>query len=412
MTIRNRIQELRNVRAGDLQADPRNWRVHPKAQRDALSTMLSSIGYADALIARETPTGLVLIDGHLRADIDAEQVVPVLVTDLNEQEAGQLLATLDPLAAMAEADDKALSDLLSSLDVNDEIEKLLAGLHELPEFKEEPLGDPDAVVEPPAEATSKRGDVWLLGKHRLMCGDSTDADDVARLLDGAKPRLMVTDPPYGVNYDADWRNRDVGLGGFKGVIGARGVYPSNTGKVANDDKLDWGAAFNLSPSAVVYTWAASLYTGQTFVVLEAIGFEIRAQLIWRKQAISISRGHYHWQHEPCWYAVRKGQTAKWIGGRKQSTIWDIANLNPMGRSRDEVDKASGHSTQKPVECMERPIRNHEGDVYDPFVGSGTTIIAAERQSRTCYAMELEPRYVDAAVARWEAYTGRKAELAQ
>ena len=198
MTIRNRIQELRNVRAGDLQADPRNWRVHPKAQRDALATMLTSIGYADALIARETPTGLVLIDGHLRADIDAEQVVPVLVTDLDEQEAGQLLATLDPLAAMAEADDKALSDLLSSLDVNDEIEKLLAGLHELPEFKEEPIGDPDAVVEPPAEPTSKRGDVWRLGKHRLMCGDSTDADDVARLLDGATPRLMVTDPPYGV----------------------------------------------------------------------------------------------------------------------------------------------------------------------------------------------------------------------
>ena len=101
--------------------------------------------------------------------------------------------------------------------------------------------------------------------------------------------------------------------------------------------------------------------------------------------------------------MRKGATAKWIGDRSQSTVWDISwDKNVEG----------GHSTQKPVECMERPIRNHEGDVYDPFVGSGTTIIAAERQSRTCYAMELEPRYVDAAVARWEAYTGRKAEPVQ
>ena len=133
---------------------------------------------------------------------------------------------------------------------------------------------------------------------------------------------------------------------------------------------------------------------------------MRSQLVWVKQHFVLSRGHYHVQHEPCYYAVRKGAGASWRGDRTQSTVWNIPNPNPMGGQLDDMN--TDHSTQKPVECMERPIRNHEGDVYDPFVGSGTTIIAAERLDRACYAMEIEPRYVDIAVARWEQFTGEKA----
>jgi DNA modification methylase len=128
-------------------------------------------------------------------------------------------------------------------------------------------------------------------------------------------------------------------------------------------------------------------------------------VIWRKPRFIISRGHYHWQHEPCWYAVRKGGSAKWCGDRSQSTVWDIA-LKDGGED-------TNHSTQKPVECMARPIRNHGGkddDVYDPFLGSGTTIIAAEQLGRRCYGLELSPAYCDVIVARWEKLTGRKAEL--
>ena len=136
------------------------------------------------------------------------------------------------------------------------------------------------------------------------------------------------------------------------------------------------------------------------------GFVIRSEIIWRKQNSVFSRGHYHWQHEPCWYAVRKGKGASWVGGRKQSTVWDIGNANPMGGEQDDAD--TNHSTQKPVECMARPIRNHEGDAYDPFIGSGTTLIAAEQLDRTCYAMDIEPRYVDVVLERWERFTGEKA----
>ena len=131
-------------------------------------------------------------------------------------------------------------------------------------------------------------------------------------------------------------------------------------------------------------------------ILQAAGYGLRNQIIWRKPNMVISRGHYHWQHECLWYGVLSGETARWRGDRSQTTVWDVTwDRNVEG----------GHSTQKPVECMERPMRNHEGDIYDPFVGSGTSIIAAERQNRTCYAMEIDPAYVDAALTRWETYTG-------
>ena len=209
MTLRNRITRLENVKAGTLIPNPQNWRRHPKAQRDALQTVLASVGYADAVIAREVDGQLVLIDGHLRADLDPDQVIPVLVTDLDEHEAGQVLATLDPLAAMATADNEALETLVKGLaaKAQDTMAELMAKMHNV-DLTPQGNTDPDDTPEPPAEPVSKRGDVWLLGRHRLMCGDSTDAQDVERLLDGAKPSLMVTDPPYGVEYDADWRNRD------------------------------------------------------------------------------------------------------------------------------------------------------------------------------------------------------------
>ena len=212
-----------------------------------------------------------------------------------------------------------------------------------------------------------------------------------RLLDGVTPHLMITDPPYGVDYDPDWRNR------------AGASETKRTGKVLNDDRADWREAWALFPGDVAYVWHGALHAGTVAESLAACGFEVRAQIVWAKERLVMSRGHYHWQHEPCWYAVRgKGH---WSGGRKQTTLWSIP-------SRDQ-DAETVHGTQKPVECMRRPIANNsaEGDaVYEPFSGSGTTIIAGEIEARRVYAMELSPAYVDVAVMRWQDFTGKTAVL--
>lgn len=228
-----------------------------------------------------------------------------------------------------------------------------------------------------------RGDIIEIGPHRLICGDSTNADDVAKVLAGAKPELMITDPPYGVNYDADWRNHTGDLARADRAIG----------KVENDDRADWSAAFALSPSKISYVWHASSSAVQFALDLMKCDFEIRSQIIWNKNNIAISRGHYHWKHEPCWYAVKKGATANWIGDRKQNTVWDI----------DKPQKSeTGHSTQKPVECMARPMQNHSGDVYEPFAGSGTTFVAAHQLGRKCYGIEINPQYCQIIIDRMKA----------
>ena len=141
--------------------------------------------------------------------------------------------------------------------------------------------------------------------------------------------------------------------------------------------------------------------------IEASGFAIRSQIIWAKPSLQLSRGHYHYQHEPCFYAVRAGATADWTGDRKQSTLWEVPNVHRTQGTSDDV--ITDHGTQKPVEVMARPLRNHRGDVYDPFLGSGTTLIAAEQTGRRAYALELDPRYAQVAIERWQAYTGDRAE---
>jgi DNA modification methylase len=253
------------------------------------------------------------------------------------------------------------------------------------------LTDPDEVPPLPEHPIAVLGDVWTLGRHRLVCGDSTDADVVAKCLNGVEPHLMVTDPPYGVEYDPAWRE--------KAGVAASG---SAKGKVLNDDKADWREAWALFPGDVAYVWHSGLFAGVVGDSLAACDFHLRSQIIWDKGQLVLSRGDYHWEHEPCWYAVKKGTKGHWAGDRKQTTIWHI----PKPKKNE-----TGHGTQKPVECMKRPIENNSSPgqaVYEPFSGSGTTIIAAEMTGRCCYAIELSPAYIDVAVKRWEDFTGEKA----
>ncbi|MFC7544088.1 DNA-methyltransferase [Siccirubricoccus deserti] len=174
-------------------------------------------------------------------------------------------------------------------------------------------------------------------------------------------------------------------------------------KVENDHRADWREAWALFPGEVAYVWHGALHATTVAESLTATGFEIRAQVIWAKDRLVLGRGHYHWQHEPCWYAVRG--TEHWSGDRKQTTLWQIAS-----RSQDAE---TVHGTQKPVECMRRPIVNNSSPgqaVYEPFSGSGTTLIAAEMEGRACHALELSPAYVDVALTRWQAFTGQPAML--
>jgi len=250
--------------------------------------------------------------------------------------------------------------------------------------------------EPPIDPVSRPGDLWIMGEHRLLCGDATSPTDVERLLGGARPHLLASDPPYGVNYDPAWRNR-------------AGVSSTDrTGTVSNDHRADWREAWALFPGDVAYIWHAGRYTRIVAESLEAAGFTIRSQIVWAKSRLVLGRGDYHWQHEPCFYAVREGKTGHWQGARDQTTLWSIAT-----RGDETEDPETVHGTQKPVECMRRPILNNSapGDaIYEPFSGSGTTLIAAEMTGRRCLAMEIDPAYCDVAVQRWQDLTGKTALL--
>ena len=269
-----------------------------------------------------------------------------------------------------------------------------------PEIITAGLCDENDVPEIAPEPISKPGDIWLLGNHRLMCGDSTMIDQVERLMGGEKVNLMVTDPPYGVNYDPEWRD------------GANlGVGERSRGKVENDDKVDWTDAYNLYTGTVAYVWHAAIYSPEVAQHLRNCDFEIVSQIIWVKQHFALSRGDYHWQHEPCWYVVKKGHKHQWQGARDQATTWNIKNNNSFGNSNPE--KTWGHGTQKPIECMERPILNNSkpnDGVYDPFGGSGTTLIACEKTNRKCFMMEISPQYCDVIIKRWQKFIGKDARL--
>lgn len=227
------------------------------------------------------------------------------------------------------------------------------------------------------------GDLFEIGQHRLLCGSSTEADSVGKLLNGKEPYLMVTDPPYGVEYDANWRNEALREDGT--TSDGRAI-----GKVKNDNNADWTEAWALSPAKVAYVYHADKFSGTVQKSLEDCDFDIRCQIVWVKSHFAIGRGDYHHKHEPCWYAVKKGSKGNWASDRKQTTVWDI----PKPQKSE-----TGHSTQKPIECMARAIGNHDGDVYDPFLGSGTTMVAGHQLGRKVYAMEIKPEYCQITIDR-------------
>lgn len=375
----------------------RNARTHSASQIDQIAASMREWGWTNPVLVDEAG---MIIAGHGRVEAARKLAlsdVPVMIARGWSDASKRAYVIADnKLALNAGWDDAMLAAELSDLqaaafDVDligfdaSELSKLLGS--------EDGVENEDNVPDAPANPVSRAGDVWKLGNHRLLCGDATASTDVERVLGGVRPHLMVTDPPYGVEYDPGWRN-DAGVSQSR-----------RTGKVLNDDRADWREAWALFPGDVAYVWHGALYAGTVADSLNASGFDIRSQIIWTKERLVLSRGHYHWQHEPCWYAVRKGGRGEWAGGRKQTTVWPI--------STRAQDSETVHGTQKPVECMRRPIINNSNigqAIYEPFMGSGTTLIAAETSGRTCLGIELNPAYVDVAVNRWQQLTGEQAML--
>jgi DNA modification methylase len=381
-----------------------NPRLHSEADLDRIAASIRKWGWTNPVLVDEQG---VLIAGHGRVNVAARlalKSIPVIVARGWSDEEKQAYRLADnELAARASWDPDLLRNELRDLKFSgfdleltgfepDRLEDILAGLGS------SGLSDPDSTPEVSENPVTQSGDMWLLGDHRIGCGDSTSATDIERVLAGAQPHVMIADPPYGVDYDPSWRaHRRVSSGRLA------------QGKVLNDDRADWRQAYALFTGDVAYVWHGALHADIVAADLAACGLQIRAQIVWVKQHFTLSRGHYHWQHENCWYAVRDGKAGHWQGGRTQTTVWQIPNNNPFGNRQREP--SWGHGTQKPVECMRRPIVNNSRPgqlIYDPFLGSGTSLIAAEMTGRVCCGLEISPAYVDVILRRWQTFTGRTA----
>jgi DNA modification methylase len=379
-----------------------NARTHAEEQVAQIAGSIAEFGFNVPCLIDERG---VLIAGHGRLlaarRLGLAEVPVIRLGHLTDAQARTFRIADNQIALNAGWDDAMLAAEVARLKEDgvhldllgfgeDELDRLLDSL----DGTDGATDGEDVVPEPPVEPVTRPADLWILGNHRLLCGDATIATDVERLLAGVVPHLMVSDPPYGVDYDPAWRNE-------AGVSAT-----TRTGKVSNDDRADWREAWALFPGDVAYVWHAGVHARTVAESLEACGLAIRSQIIWAKPRFVLGRGDYHWQHEPCFYAVRKGANGHWQGARDQSTLWTI------GSGGDE-DEATTHGTQKPVECMRRPIVNNSrrGDlVYEPFAGSGTTIVAAESIGRACLALEIDPRYCDVIVERWQTFTGSAAIL--
>ncbi len=402
MTLAFAPEQIEQWPLARLQPYAKNAKVHGADQVTKIAASMAEFGWTVPCLVAEDGE---LIAGHGRV-LAATQLglteAPVIVLrHLTEAQRRAYRIADNKLTELGTWDEALLSAELNELLAEDfdlsligfsdgELSNLLAGEVELETASREGEDDVPAL---PEAAISRPGDLWVLGKHRLLCGDATIVTDVERLLGDVTPLLMVTDPPYGVEYDPGWRNK------------AGASATKRTGKVMNDDRADWREAWALFPGEVAYVWHGALHATTVADSLEASGFNIRSQIIWAKDRLVLSRGDYHWQHEPCLYAVKRNGTGHWAGDRKQTTLWQIA-------SKDQ-DAETVHGTQKPVECMRRPILNNSSPgqaVYDPFLGSGTTLIAAETTGRVCYGIELNPAYIDVAVERWQQFTGLKASL--
>lgn len=386
--------------------DPSNARKHSQKNLDAIKGSLAKFGLQKPLVISKD--NIVLAGNgtlHAAKELGWESI-GIIRSKLTGSEAIAYAIADNRTGELAEWNDDVLSKTLQGLKgENFDLDAIGFSNEDLAKWIIEPEVIPgcgeDEVPEN-VDTRCKLGDLWLLGNHRLLCGDSTDVLQVERLMGGIIPILMTTDPPYGVNLDQSWRDE---------ALGEKALGKGNKRKILNDDNASWPAVYSLFQGNIAYVWHDACQTDTVKKDLEDSGFDVRQMIIWNKSIMVMGRSAYHWKHEPCWYAVRKGKDANWKGDRKQTTVWDAASPNHiMSGSKEEKTE---HPSQKPSVLSEIPILNHtiKGDgIYDPFLGSGSTLIACEKTNRKCYGMEIDPHYCDVIIARWEKFTGKTAVL--
>jgi len=358
---------------------------------DKVAASLKEFGFRQPIVVDEE---MVVIAGHTRLlaakKINLTEVPIHIATTLTKQQvkAYRLAdnrvsqeAVWDNDLLALELDELKLDDYdldLTGFDV-DEIADLLA------DDPAEGLTDEDSVPEIPETPVTKVGDVWVLGNHRLMCGDSTSIDAVETLMDGHKADMVFTDPPYGVDYDGGSKKREK-------------LKDDHIGTDIYRDSVPIMAAYCNGPC---YTWYAGTKPNGLYTAVETLG-QIHSLIIWKKNNSTFNMGiNYKQKHEPCLYWKPKGATLRWSGPSTEDTVWEVKR-----ESKNEY-----HPTQKPVALAERAINNHSvGLIFDLFGGSGSTLIACEKTNRNCRMMELDPKYCDVIVKRWQEYVGGEAIL--
>jgi DNA modification methylase len=386
----------------------RNSRTHSDEQVAQVAASIREFGFTNPVLI-DAAGGIIAGHGRVMAarKLGLAEVPCIRLAHLSDAQKRAYVIADNKLALNAGWDEqmlalefKELGDLGFDLELTgfglDDIDELLAELEATPEGET----DADEVPAVQAEAVSRPGDVWLLGKHRIMCGDSTDAGSVALLMDGKKASLLQTDPPYGIAYVENAKSKGQAVDHVD---------------IENDDldgeKLQQfleatlrAALPSMEKNGAYYLWHPMLTQGTFFAAAAAADILIHRQVIWVKPSMVFGRGDYHWQHELCFYGWVRGNRPPFYGPRNQTTIWNC------GR-----ETSKEHPTAKPVDLWKPPIENHTkaGEVmYEPFSGSGSQIIAAEQTGRRCYAMELSPQYVDVAVRRWQQFTGKRAVHAE
>ncbi len=416
MSTTDRKLSVVHMPIDDLRPDPANPRRISDSELDSLTRSMRRFGFVDPVIARREDK--TVIGGHQRL-LAARRLglasVPVIFVDLSAEQARLLNLALNKISGSW--DEELLARLLSELDAtpdidvslsgfdDDEVAKLLRSLDAQDKRERIEHFDPEAALAAAkADTVAQPGDIWKLGDHRLLCGDSTDLADVGRLFGDERASLMATDPPYLVDYRGGSHPASRSNKGDPNRDKHWDDYHDPESSVEFYFKFLSAGLAHLASHSAVYQWHAHRRQALVEEAWIKAGLLVHQQIIWCKARGVLTHSFYLWRHEPCFVGWVEGKMPKRKPPSNVSTIWNV----------DQRFESFGvHPTQKPVELFIRPIEYHTepGDiVYEPFSGSGTQIIAAERTGRICYAIEQEPAYVDVAVRRWEAFTGDTASL--
>ena len=384
----------------------RNARTHSEEQVAQIAQSIQEFGFCNPVLI-DAANGIIAGHGRVLAAqrLKLESVPCIRLGHLTDAQKRAYVLADNRIALSSGWDEEMLANELSDLHAEefdmallgfdaDELAKLL----EMELKDTEPAGEvvEDEVPEPPVDPITNPGDLWILGEHRLLCGDSTKAEDVSRLMAGVKADMMFTDPPYGVDYS----------GGVQ-FDGKGGAFTNNRERLANDNTTAIYPAFLPVALSVVdgpcYMWFAGSKARDVYNAVHDNACEVHALIIWHKTNATYAamNAQYKQRHEPCLYFKPKGSTLRWCGATTEATIWS--------QDRDGINEF--HPTQKPVALAGKAIKNHEAKtIVDMFCGSGSTLIAAEQLNRKCYGMEISPAYCDVIVKRWENMTGKKATL--